>query len=173
MEFKTDRIYIREISVSDSEDLRKIITDFENSEYSIYDGAFPKEEQAFENLVKQLEASHLFFAVFLQYTKEMIGYVCFHNNSDQFDLGYCFHSDYKGKGYAYEACLSVMNYMKKHRGAKGFTAGTALANTPSCKLLEKLGFICTETEELSFHKDELGNDITFKGGNFVYKGMER
>ena len=37
------------------------------------------------------------------------------------------------------------------------------------KLLEKLGFVLTETESLSFHKDEHGKDIVFEGGIFIKK----
>ena len=172
MELNTDRLYIRDVSVEDYLDLNRIVIDFESSEYGIYDWPFPKEEQAFQDLVKRFEESQLLFVVFLKGTSKMIGYICFHNNDGQFDLGYCFHSDYQGHGYAYEGCLSVMKYMKQYGGAMGFTAGTALANTSSCKLLNKLGFECVNTEELSFHKDELGNDIIFMGGYYVHKGIE-
>lgn len=57
--------------------------------------------------------------------------------------------------------------MAKDRNVTAFTAGTALKNTPSCKLLGKLGFALVGTETLSFHKDENGKDITFEGGNFI------
>lgn len=172
MELKTDRLYIREISITDWKDLQRIVIDFGNSKYRIYDMHFPTEDHAIQELVKRLVDSHLFFVVYLQGMPDMIGYICFHNNSGQYDLGYCFHSDYNGNGYGFESCLAVMNYMKQFRGAEGFTAGTALLNTPSCKLLEKLGFVCKDTEELSFHKDKLGNNIIFQGGNFVYDGTE-
>lgn len=171
MELNTDRLYIRDISVGDWAQLKHIVTDFETSNYAIYDSSFPTEDKPFQELVKRFADSHLFFAVFLKDRPEMIGYICFHNNGGQFDLGYCFHTDYQGMGYAYESCQSVMKYMKQYCGAEGFTAGTALLNTPSCKLLEKLGFVLSDTEELSFHKDELGNDIKFEGGNFIYKGI--
>lgn len=97
----------------------------------------------------------------------MIGYICFHNNDGDYDLGYCFHSDYQGKGYAFESCLEMIKYMEHNHKVKSFTAGTALINTPSCNLLKKLGFILSETESLSFHKDEAGIDIVFEGGNFI------
>ena len=70
------------------------------------------------------------------------------------------------KGYAYEACTAMMEYMATERDVKAFTAGTALKNAPSCKLLQKLGFAWADTETLSFHKDECGNDIVFEGGVF-------
>ncbi|WOO34840.1 GNAT family N-acetyltransferase [Anaerocolumna sp. AGMB13020] len=168
MELKTDRLFIREIAFNDWEGLQRIVIDFGNSIYRNYDMHFPVEEHAIQKLVIQLANSHLFFSVFLKGSSEMIGYVCFHNDSGQYDLGFCFHSAYFGKGYGYESCSALLNYMKQFCGAVGFTAGTALANTPSCKLLEKLGFVCRDTEELSFHKDEIGNDIIFRGGKFAY-----
>lgn len=172
MELNTDRLFIRDISYNDWEALQRIVIDFRNSKYRNYDMHFPTEEHAIQTLVIQLADSHLFYGVFLQGSSEMIGYVCLHNNRDQYDLGFCFHSQYFGKGYGFESCIAVMKYMKQFCGAKGFTAGTALANAPSCKLLEKLGFVCRDTEELSFHKDELGNDIIFQGGIFEYVGLE-
>jgi [ribosomal protein S5]-alanine N-acetyltransferase len=172
MELSTDRLFIREISFNDWKGLQRIVIDFGTSEYRYYDMHFPAKEHALQELVIQLANSHLFFAVFLQGTSEMIGYICFHNNGGNYDLGFCFHSEYFGKGYGFEGCLAVMKYMKQYCGAEGFTAGAALANAPSCKLLEKLGFVCKDTEELSFHKDESGNDIIFQGGSFVYVGKE-
>lgn len=62
-----------------------------------------------------------------------------------------------------------MNFIAKEKNIKTFTAGTALKNTPSCKLLEKLGFILKNTETVSFHKDSDGNAITFEGGGFCKK----
>ena len=44
------------------------------------------------------------------------------------------------------------------------TAGTALNNTPSVKLLNSLGFRQTGTETVSFYKDEEGNAVNFEGG---------
>lgn len=46
-------------------------------------------------------------------------------------------------------------------------AGTALRNVPSVILLKRLGFELIGTEEVSFFKDESGNDIYFEGGNFL------
>ena len=56
--------------------------------------------------------------------------------------------------------------MMKDRGAVTITAGTALNNTPSVRLLTSLGFRQIGTETVSFYKDSAGNDITFEGGNY-------
>lgn len=125
----------------------------------------PIEDDKIKSLCEQFSASGLWFAVRL--ADQMIGYICFHQSGNTYDLGFCFHSDYHGKGFAFEACSALMEHMAKERNVTAFTAGTALKNTPSCKLLGKLGFTLKSTETLSFHKDENGNDITFEGGNFI------
>lgn len=162
---KTERLFIRQLVMEDWQSIQHIAADFRKSEYAIYDMPLPIDDKEIQSLTELFAESQMFYAVMLDET--MIGYICFHEENEIFDLGFCFHSDYHGKGYAYESCLAVMNYISKNRNIKNFTAGTALKNTPSCKLLKKLGFVLKETEILSFHKDENGNDITFEGGIFI------
>ena len=161
----TNNLSIRELVPEDWKEIQNIVLDFQKSEYAVYDMPLPVGDEEIKALTKQFAESHLFFAVMLDGI--MIGYVCFHENDDIFDLGYCFHSDVQGKGYAYKACSAIMEYIEKTRTVKAFTSGTALKNIPSCKLLKKLGFVLTETESLSFHKDEHGKDIVFEGGIFI------
>ncbi|MDU5107926.1 MAG: GNAT family N-acetyltransferase [Clostridium sp.] len=167
MIIKTKRLFIREMKAEDWKDMKNIAIDFAQSEYIIYDQPFPLEDIKVMELTKRFADSHLFFAVFLEDTSDMIGYVCFYNNDGNYDLGYCFHSDYKGNGYAFESCLEVIKYMEHNHKVKSFTAGTALKNIPSCNLLKKLGFVLSKTETLAFHKDENGFDIAFEGGHFI------
>ena len=161
----TKNLLIRELIPEDWHEMQNIALDFQKSEYAIYDMPLPVRDVEIKSLTKQFAESHLFFAV--MFNGIMIGYVCFHEKDGIFDLGYCFHSDFQGKGYANEACSAIMEYIGKTRTIKAFTSGTALKNIPSCKLLEKLGFVLTETESLSFHKDEYGKDIVFEGGIFI------
>ena len=83
-------------------------------------------------------------------------------DGDSYDLGYCFHSAYHSKGYAYEGTKALVEYFASEYGATRFTAGTAINNIPSCRLLEKLGFTCVSTETVSFD-----NAFSFQGGNYV------
>ena len=161
----TNSLLIRELVPEDWQEMQNIAIDFQKSEYAVYDMLLPVRDEEIKALTKQFAESHLFFAVI--FDGIMIGYVCFHEKDDIFDLGYCFHSDVQGKGYANEACSAIMEYIEKTRTVKAFTSGTALKNIPSCKLLEKLGFVLTETESLSFHKDGHGKDIVFEGGIFI------
>lgn len=43
---------------------------------------------------------HMFFAICLQDT--VFGYSAFNIRGDEYEIGYCFHSAYQGKGYAKE-----------------------------------------------------------------------
>lgn len=169
MEIRTNRLYIRNLRVTDWSEMQKIFLDFNNSKYAIYDAKLPVKDKEVKELTNKFVDTNLFFAVYLLDSTNMLGYVCFHKNAEKYDLGYCFHSAYHGKGYAFESATMLMKYLKEQFDAKIFTAGTAIDNIPSCKLLKRLGFECQTTETLSFHKDSSGEDISFQGGNFVYK----
>lgn len=162
MKLETKRLCVRPLLETDWQEMRPIFTDFNHSQYARFDMPLPTEEDAARALTKSFAESNLFFAVFQKEPRDMIGYVCFHKDGEKYDLGYCFHSAYHRKGYAYESTKALIDYFIAECGATGFTAGTAIDNIPSCKLLRKLGFVCTGTETVSF--DQV---FSFQGGNFV------
>lgn len=138
MQCKTERCLIRELVPDDWKSMQKIAVGFRKSKYAVYDMPLPEEDAEIIARTKQFAQTQMFYAVLLH--DVMIGYICFHEDHGMYDLGYCFHSDYQGKGYAFESCCAMMNYIFHERSINIFTAGTALENKPSCKLLEKLGF---------------------------------
>lgn len=162
MRLETSRLYIRRLNAADWQEMKNIFTDFNNSQYAVYDMPLPTEDKEAKALTRKFAESNLFFAVFLKESSNMLGYVCFHKDGHKYDLGYCFHSAYHSKGYAYESTKALIEYFVAECGATGFTAGTAIDNRPSCRLLEKLGFICVSTETVSFD-----DSFSFQGGNFV------
>ncbi len=161
MILETGRLFIRKLNEADWQKMKNIFIDFNNSKYSVYDMPLPTEDEEIKALTKRFSDSNLFFAVLLKESNSMIGYVCFHKNGDKYDLGYCFHSAYHSNGYAYESTNALIKYCVDEYGVTCFTAGTAIDNKPSCKLLEKLGFVCVLTETVSFD-----NVFSFQGGNF-------
>ena len=161
MRLETSRLYIRRLHETDWQEMKSILTDFNNSQYAVYDMPLPTEEEEVRALTKRFAESNLFFAVFLKESSDMLGYVCFHKAGDNYDLGYCFHSAYHSKGYAYESTKALVEFLVAECGVISFTAGTAIDNRPSCRLLEKLGFVCASTETVSFD-----NVFSFQGGNF-------
>lgn len=162
MDLETSRTYIRDLRETDQQEMKNILIDFNASKYAVYDRLLPTDDEEVQALTKHFAESGLFFAVCLKATDDMLGYVCFHKDGDKYDLGYCFHSTYHAKGYAYESTKALIEYFVEQYGATGFTAGTAIDNIPSCRLLEKLGFVCESTETMSFD-----NVFSFQGGNFA------
>ncbi len=168
MIIKTSRLLIRHIKSNDWKSLKGIWEDFNKSNYAVYDKPHSTEDfdirlkiEKWANACKGMD--HLFFAICL--SDEVIGYVAFNRRENGYEVGYCFHSAYHNRGYAKESLMALLSYIKDV-GAKRITAGTALNNYPSVKLLEAAGFHLIGKEKVSFYKDAYGDDIVFDGGIF-------
>lgn len=167
MNLHTQRLLIRPILPEDWQGLKKVTRDFAASQYWMYDYPFPAEDEKLKQIAVHFSQTGTFLSVLLQGTGEMIGYISCHDDGASYDIGYCFHSDFHRKGYAFEAISALMDALTEQKHITRFTAGTALNNFPSLSLLRKLGFQLISTEATSFHKDADGNDIIFEGGWFV------
>lgn len=157
---KTDRLTIRPLRGEDWREMQKIFADFAQSEYAIYDFPLPTDDRGAEALTGRFAGSGLFFAVTLP-DGNMVGYIGFHRDGKAYDMGYCFRSAYQKKGYAGESAKALIEYLYRVYGVRNFTAGTALANLPSRRFLERLGFALQSEETLCL------NGVPFRGGNFA------
>ena len=70
------------------------------------------------------------------------------------DLGYAFLARHSGKGYATEAAQVVLDHARGPLGLDRLAAITTLANTPSQRVLEKLGFRRGADRRLPDHDDD-------------------
>lgn len=168
MLLKTDRLTIRHITADDWKSIKEIWVDFNAADLSQYDRPHNTDDEDVRFRIAKWAAAnsgteHMFFAVCLG--DAVIGYSAFNKRKDGYEIGYCFHSAYHGKGYAKESHMALFDYLRT-LGITKFTAGTAINNTPSVSLLKSLGFVLVGTEKVSFYKDEDGNDIVFEGGIF-------
>lgn len=168
MVLKTERLNIRHITEADWQSVKEIWGNFNGSEYAQYDRPHnTDDEEVRARISNWAEANsgieHMFFAVCLN--DVVIGYIAFNIRDNGYEIGYCFHSDYHGKGYAKESHLALFEYLHG-LGITRLSAGTAINNRPSVSLLKSLGFKQVGTEKVSFYKDEEGNDIVFDGGIF-------
>ena len=164
----TDHLSIRRICASDWKAIQAIWEEVNKTEYAQYDN--PKDitdETVRQRIAKwgyfENSLEHMFFGVFLEHV--LIGYIALNQRKCGYEIGYCFHPDYWGKGYARKSISALLKELKS-QGATYITAGTALNNTPSVKLLLSLGFRQIGSEKVSFYKDSQGNDIFFDGGIF-------
>ena len=170
MLLKTERLTIRHIISDDWKSIKEIWVDFNASEYAQYDMPHITNDADVQARIARWAAAnsgteHMFFAICLDET--LIGYIAFNIRENGYEIGYCFHSAYHGKGYAKESHLALFDYLRT-LGITKFSAGTAINNTPSVKLLTSLGFKLVEQEKVSFYKDADGNKIVFDGGIFEY-----
>ena len=167
----TERLVLRRVRAEDWKGLQLIWADAAKSRYARYDKPNDLSDVAVQKRIARWASfadsdGHMFFAVCLGET--VIGYVAFNKREEGYEVGYCFRSDFHGRGYARES-LSALTELMKAKGTKLITAGTALANAPSVRLLERLGFVLTGTEQVSFYMDENGDDIVFEGGIYELK----
>lgn len=169
MELQTPRLTIRPIVPSDWRSIQKIWLDFHTSPFSQYDIPQCTDDEGVRARISRWAAfnsgtEHLFFAVCLRDPAEtVIGYIAFNARESGYEVGYCFHSDFHGRGYAKESHLALFDLLRR-RGVARLTAGTAVNNTPSVALLKSLGFRQVGTEDVSFYQDAQGKDIVFEGG---------
>lgn len=168
MQLKTKRLTIRRVTEEDWKGLQHIWKDFSNSEYAQYDIPHVTADEDVQARVYKWakynnSIEHMFFAICIGDT--IIGYIAFNIRENSHEIGYCFLSDYHGKGYAKESHIALFDYLRTI-GITKFTAGTSIGNTPSLSLLKSLGFKLIGTERVSFYKDAQGNDIVFEGGIF-------
>ena len=170
MQIRTERLTIRPVTQGDWRSVQAIWKDFQTSEYACYDRPNAVDDETVRARIARWAdanasgAAHIFFAVCLR--DVLIGYTAFNRREDGYEIGYCFHSGYHGRGYAWESHLALFAHFRR-LGVTRFTAGTALSNTPSVALLKSLGFQQVGTEKVSFYQDDAGRDIIFDGGIFA------
>ena len=167
----TKRLTIRPIEENDWTAIKEIWDDFKNTEFVIYDNDKDTSPESLQpRIAKWAEATrkgneHMFFATCLK--GETIGFTSVNIVApSEYEIGYGYTRKSQGHGFAKEALIAILDDMKEF-GVTKIHAGTALKNTPSVALLKSLGFELTSTEQISFFKDDAGNDIYFEGGNFT------
>ena len=69
------------------------------------------------------------------------------------DIGYAFLARHAGQGYATEAAQVVLDHARGPLGYSRLAAITTLANTPSQRVLEKLGFVRGADRQLPDHAE--------------------
>lgn len=163
----TARTVVRNFIPDDWLELQKIIVDKQSSEYAAYDHHFPTGDKEVQDVTAYFAMNDDFLAVSNKVTGELMGYISKSSkNPAVYDFGYCLHSAYWRQGFALEACRAVVDYIFTTLNAARIRSGTAALHMPSCRLLEKLGFVKTGESIASFHNDEEGQPIEFTGAHF-------
>ena len=113
--------------------------------------------------LKKTKADDYCFNIFIK--NILIGGISITNkkNNTNPELGYWIGEDYWGKGYATEACISLISYFFLNSSAEKIYASHMIHNDNSKKILLKLGFneigkgkvfslsLQTEIEDINYH----------------------
>ena len=114
-----------------------------------------------ENLDK--DSDMYSWTIFLKGDSIPIGQITVQPNSDYSDLGirnigWYINPELQGKGLAYEAAVTVLDFMFSKVEIERVETSAITVNEPSWRLMEKLGFVRTGTMKASY-KDMNENDL--------------
>jgi RimJ/RimL family protein N-acetyltransferase len=142
---QTDRILVREITLSDVPRLYVLYEDESITRYM--EPLYPQMEQEIAYTKDYIDNIYRFYGygMWVIVEKEsslVIGRVGleYREGFDGLELGFMLGVDYQHKGYAYEACKAVLEYAATELYQSNFCAYVDENNTSSIKLCQKLGF---------------------------------
>lgn len=155
---ETDRLTLRRYVEDDYDDLLKLQSNPDVTRFLLYDVRTP--EQVKETLAGRLadvpmdrDGQALTVAVILRDTGQHVGeVVLFMNSVEQRtgELGYVFHPEFHGRGFAVEASVELLRLGFEQLGMHRIIARLDARNTGSVNLLKRLGL----RQEAHFVKNE-------------------
>lgn len=154
----TDRLEIRSFSPDDWEELQELAIQYQASESAKYEEPWPTSAEGVKNMARWFAARDDYLAVCLRATGKLIGLVAINRREGQtgrvHNLGYVFHPEYRGQGYATEACQAAIGYIFGPLAAVGILTGTNLAHEASVRLLKRLGLVQVAPGEFALSREE-------------------
>jgi RimJ/RimL family protein N-acetyltransferase len=154
---ETDRLIIRNFRPDDWQELQQLAIWYRGSPWSQYDHPWPTSEEEVKGMASWFAEGDGYLAACLKATGELMGLISIARRGDQsgavHGLGYVFHADYHGKGYASEGCRAAMAYVFETLKADRILTGTHPDNTPSVRLLARLGLREVEPGEYTITRE--------------------
>lgn len=173
---ETDRLTIRNFGADDWQDLQEMVIKYQESEYARYDHQWPTCMEEIKDIVEWFAGGDSYLAACLKTTNKLIGFIALNPGEEEgdveFNLGYAFHTDYHGKGYATEGCRAVLDHTFGPLAGERVVTTTAAANKPSCQLLRRLGMKETGQHTSSFQETPDGKPIEFASLSFAISRKE-
>lgn len=138
--FETERCFIRTFQKSDYIDVKKLYVDEEVRRFL----GGTRQENSIEIVLKEMlnsSADSFYWIVREKRTDNFIGLVSLdpHHDGVDYEISYQFLPSWWGKGYATEVAHLIIKYALNELNLSKVIAETQTANTPSCRLLERLG----------------------------------
>lgn len=158
MNIETENLIIRNFELNDENDLCEYMLQRVNAEFERYEN-FTAEKSRKE--IEFRSGSDEFFAIELKSEHKVIGNIYLGKREfNSRELGYVLNEHYQNQGYGSEAAKASVEYMF-NQGVHRIFAECAPQNTPSWKLMEKIGLQREAhfKKNVSFRKDDKGCPI--------------
>ncbi|HMI05544.1 MAG TPA: GNAT family N-acetyltransferase [Pedobacter sp.] len=159
---ETDRLVLRKLVLSDAPEIYRLRSDLAVAALT---GIVPSlnidDAIAHINKIEKLvfENVSVYWAISYKQDPALIGTICLWNldiQGETAEIGYELLPEFRGKGLAAEAIKCVTRFGFDKMEAKSIIGFPAEANTPSVKLLEKLGFRLSENDQQNEHTNVAG-----------------
>lgn len=140
---KTERLVIRRFCMDDAAACFAFMSDEQGMHL---DGCKPFHtmDEGYWERMKLFEEREGQYVIVLQITNEVIGTINIFTDDSRAvsakEIGYAISPKHQRNGYAYEAISAIVNLLQRDLLFDMVVAGVLPENTPSIKLLEKLGF---------------------------------
>lgn len=138
---ETERLILRPLTIDDAEAAFEWTGDPRVAKYMLYSThESVKTTKEWLSTVDSLENEYSWGFVRKSDNKLIgSGSIRFRTNENTWSFGYNFRFDCWGKGYATEAAMTMMNYVRREHNASSFTAECAEENIGSARVMEKCG----------------------------------
>jgi RimJ/RimL family protein N-acetyltransferase len=146
MEFITERLLIRPVSIGDKESMFRYRSDSETNKYLSLIPETVEDIAAFIGKTSsEIDISGTWFQLVIieQISNLLIGDIGIHfldSDNQQVEIGYTLDKEFRGKGYAYEALTNVNDYLINSLNKHRIIASIDPANLDSIRLIERLRF---------------------------------
>ena len=152
MNFRTDRLEIKPISIADKEAVLDLLTDETvGKTYMLPDYQSAEEAEPLFHRLVQLSQEESRYVAGVYLDGKFIGMM---NDTEikgtQIEMGYAYLPAFYGRGFATEAFKGTIEFLLSH-GFETVLAGAFAENTASIRVMEKCGMIRQEyTDEIPY-----------------------
>ena len=152
MNFRTDRLEIKPISIADKEAVLDLLTDETvGKTYMLPDYQSAEEAEPLFHRLVQLSQEESRYVAGVYLDEQFIGMI---NETEikgrQIEMGYAYLPAFYGRGFATEAFKGAIDFLLLH-GFETVLAGAFAENTASIRVMEKCGMTRQEyTDEIEY-----------------------
>ncbi|OXL85258.1 GCN5 family acetyltransferase [Paenibacillus sp. SSG-1] len=143
MRLETNRLVIREFVPEDWESVHRYASDPKVTRYTLWG---PNTEEETKDYVAGMKAmqqkeprTHYEWAVIRKTDGELIGGCGINISGSNGEIGYCFHADHWGQGYASECAKAMLEFGFRQLGLHRIYATCRPENIGSERVMQKIG----------------------------------